>query len=443
MTVERDALKAQRDATAPAASAVDSATPAARVAPLREPSQALQAQEDRGPVQYYGSYAGDRFGGGIGDRVGLDELRSRPLPGTCLQRVALFEETHANLAAWSSEGNWKEATRVHKKAYFTRFNNPLQEEAVERVRQHYVSQCATGYEAKHLVQAALFRCDDDQAFKKQLEQAKVTTIPAIAFGKMDEKNERCIVDFANKRLGGGWLSYGQVQEEIMFTERFDAGALCAKALMEMPEDPTDPEKRAVACKFSMHANEAWIIKGCPRFAHLDWYGRVREGFMDKLTPLNPNEDQDTCPTVICVDAIKADFQRYEKEHLEMMLRKAYCGFAAAAHDPDVGGEKLVATGSWGCGAFHNNECVMFVVQALAANAAGVALTHHVLGDGRRLAPALALLEELMLMKPQATVFQGLELLEKRCASDEDWRTKFDPSKKKWAGGVPAQTTPKV
>merc|ERR1711918_272627 len=106
--------------------------------------------------------------------------------------------------------------------------------------------------------------------------------------------------------------------------------------------------------------------------------------MGKWKPLSPLDDAETCPTIVAIDAIKANFKTYTKEHLEMMLKKAFIGFVAAGKDEDVGGQKLIATGSWGCGAFCNNEGVMFVVQALAANLAGVDLTHHVLGDGRRL-----------------------------------------------------------
>lgn len=271
------------------------------------------------------------------------------------------------------------------------------------------------------MQAALFRCEHADAFHKTLSQALVSHIPTVVFGKFDEKHERCLVDFANKRLGGGWLGYGHVQEEIMFAERFDAGALCARSLLEMPEDPT---KEPVASPFSMRPNEAWIIKGCPRFAHLPWYGRVPADWQNKLKLLNPDDDQESAPTIICVDAIKASFVRYERKHLDMMLLKAYCGFAAAHSDPLMGGETSVATGSWGCGAFYNNECVMFVIQTLAANMAGVKLTHHVLGDGYRLAPAFEFLETVMLNK--ITVAQAMDRLQVLCASDDAWRSKFRP-----------------
>jgi len=321
---------------------------------------------------YYGSYSADRFGGGIGNRVGIDESSKKRVPGTCVDRVAFFSETHRALAAWATEENWREATRIHKAAYFTRTQNLVQEEVLQKVRKHYVESRDTD---DRLVQAALFRCDDIPAFKSVCASASVRRIPAVVFGVFDEKGERCVVDFANKRLGGGWLGYGMVQEEKMFIERFDFGALCARSLLNMD----DPVAHPIASPFSMRPNEAWILRGAPAFAEVPWYGRTPKDGLQKVRLLNPIDDQHTAPTVVAIDAIKASFTHYRREYLEMMILKAYIGFAAAKADEDLGGETLIATGSWGCGAFHNNECVMFVVQALAANAAGVCLTHHVLG----------------------------------------------------------------
>ena len=88
------------------------------------------------------------------------------------------------------------------------------------------------------------------------------------------------------------------------------------------------------------------------------------------------------------------------------------------------GELEVSTGSWGCGAFFNSEPVMFAIQALAANAAGVRLVYHTLGDGRRLAPAFELLEDAMVRK--LTVAEALEALAERCAADPAFRTKYRP-----------------
>lgn len=370
---------------------------------------------------YYGSYTGDRFGGTIGRRVGISEGSKKRVPGTCVDRIALFSEKHSALAAWATEENWREATRIHKAAYFSRSQNLVQEEVLQKVRKHYVE--SRGNDGQ-LVQAALFRCDDVPAFKAVCASTTVRRIPAVVHGVFDEKSESCVVDFANKRLGGGWLSYGMVQEEKMFIERFDFGALCARSLLNME----DPVANPVASPFSMRPNEAWILRGAPAFAEVPWYGRTPKDGLERVRLLDPMDDQHTMPTVVAIDAIKASFTHYRREHLEMMLLKAYVGFAAAKADEDLGRQALIATGSWGCGAFYNQECIMFVVQALAANAAGVSLTHHVLGDGHRLDKAFAFMEDQILKK--RTVEQSLDILVDLCSKDPHWKSKFDPEKQR-------------
>ena len=384
------------------------------------PMRGLSGSCQNSEVSYYGSYLNDRFGGGIGRRVGVDESGKRPLKGTGVVRVATFNDTHENLRKWATKENWQRATEIHKGAYFTRYTNEIQEAVLEHVRQHYEKM---PYKADEPVVMALYRFGDRNEFEDRLNKMRVTKLPAVVHGGFDEKNERCIVDFANKRLGGGWLSYGCVQEEIMFIERPDFGAMCARSLLEMP----DPRQEPIASPFSMEANEVWILKGAPRYAHLGWYGRPPKDALKKVKLLNPEEDRKTSPTVIAMDAIKASFETYQKEHLELMLIKAYTGFVAAKED-DVAGE-VVATGSWGCGAFYNGEPVMFAIQSLAANAAGVALTYHVLGDGRRLAPAFELLEEALVKK--LSIKEALELLAERCANDPAFRTKFKPRSAMW------------
>mmetsp|Transcript_3766 Transcript_3766/g.8789 ORF Transcript_3766/g.8789 Transcript_3766/m.8789 type:complete len:414 (+) Transcript_3766:27-1268(+) len=369
---------------------------------------------------YYGSYSSDRFNGGIGRRVGIDERQDShvTLPSTGVARVAAFTETHEKLKSWATQENWKRATAIHKAAYFTRTTSEVQEQVLEHIRSHY---CSRPYVADEPVIMALFRLKDVGEFERVCcSRAKVLELPLVVRGVFDEKRERCVVDFANKRLGGGWLSYGCVQEEILFIERPDFGAMCARSLLEMP----DPTKEAIASPFSMEPNEAWVMRGAPQFAKLGWYGKAPKDAMDRVTLLDPEEDRKSAPTVVAMDAIKANFEVYTKEHLQMMLRKAYTAFVAVKEDPLVGGVTEVSTGSWGCGAFYNSEPVMFAIQTLAANAAGVRLVYHSLGDGRRLAPAFELLEEAMIR--QLTVAQALDVLAERCAHDPQFRTKYRP-----------------
>ena len=383
---------------------------------LAQPTREVRCSQ--GP-SYYGSYSGDRFGGGIGLRVGIEEREDKHtrLPGTGVVRVTTFTDTHERLKEWASQENWQRATEVHKAAYFTRTTNEIQERVLEHVRQHY---CNASFVADKPVSMALFRLKDCEEFKNRCKQKQVLQLPLVVHGVFDEATEPCIVDFANKRLGGGWLSYGCVQEEILFIERPDFGAMCARSLLEMP----DPTKEPIASPFSMEPNEAWVLRGAPRFAKIGWYGRAPKDALNKVKLLDPEDDRMTSPTVVAIDAIKASFEVYTREHLQLMLRKAYTGFVAVKEDELFGGEFEVSTGSWGCGAFFNSEPVMFAIQALAANAAGLRLIYHSLGDGRRLAPAFALLEDAMVRK--LTIEEALDALAEQCSNDPAFRTKYRP-----------------
>jgi len=383
-------------------------------------SASLQCEEAKSPVSYYGAYSKDRFGGGIGERVGLVEQK-QSLPGTGVVRVTLVSEPRGVLRQWASESNWREATRIHKKAYFTRTENLVQEEVLQRVRQHYVA-CTEALDDQ-LVEAGLFRLEDEAVLLELLGQTRFTHIPEVVLGVFAEEKDPYVVDFANKRLGGGWLGYGMAQEEKMFIERFDYGALCARSLLEMPRSPIE---EPVASPFSMRQDEAWLLRGGLAYASVGWYGRTPKDGLQRLQLRSPLDDVGTSPTVVAIDAIKADFSKYEMEHLRMMIVKAYVGFVAAKADKDLGGCSRLSTGSWGCGAFFNNERVMFVVQAIAANLAGVELKHHSLGDGLSLAPAFELLEDCL--RKKMTVSQVLDALSRKCAEDPAWQSKWRPPK---------------
>ena len=76
---------------------------------------------------------------------------------------------------------------------------------------------------------------------------------------------------------------------------------------------------------------------------------------------------------------------YERAELEDVLATAYTGFAVAGREslrlagPEA--RAVVHTGFWGCGAFGGDRTVMTVLQALAADLAGVDLAFHA-GSGR-------------------------------------------------------------
>ena len=71
---------------------------------------------------------------------------------------------------------------------------------------------------------------------------------------------------------------------------------------------------------------------------------------------------------------------YDRAELEDVLATAHTGFAAAARESarlaGPGARAVVHTGFWGCGAYGGNRAVMTVLQALAADLAGVGLVFH-------------------------------------------------------------------
>jgi hypothetical protein len=179
---------------------------------------------------YYG-----KVDGGIGDRIRIHGAQLLYLPGTGIANVVNLEDTHENLRRWASETNWHAATQIHKRMYFTRTTNEEQEQILKVLRQHYISASLPtsngghGYQAPQPVQASLFRLVNMSEFSAPWHITLLKQIPTTTYGPIQEEKMRYVVDFANKRLGGAWLSYGMAQEEKMFMERFDYGALVAKS----------------------------------------------------------------------------------------------------------------------------------------------------------------------------------------------------------------------
>jgi len=88
----------------------------------------------------------------------------------------------------------------------------------------------------------------------------------------------------------------------------------------------------------------------------------------------------TLSNILALAAPSGGYGPYTDQDLQGTLRTAYSGFAAAARE---GGRLLgrpvrtvIHTGFWGCGAFGGNRTVMTILQALAADLAGVDLVFH-------------------------------------------------------------------
>jgi hypothetical protein len=113
-------------------------------------------------------------------------------------------------------------------------------------------------------------------------------------------------------------------------------------------------------------------------------------------------DPPTISNIIAIAAPTGGHGRYRKDQIELVLATAYSGFRAAV----TGSRRttgssvgfIVHSGFWGCGAFGGNRVMMTLLQALAAEMAGVdRLVLHI-GDSSGRAPvgqAWALLRDVL------------------------------------------------
>jgi hypothetical protein len=171
------------------------------------------------------------------------------------------------------------------------------------------------------------------------------------------------VDFANKFLGGGILSFGCVQEEI----RFCVAPFCIVGhIMCAPILP----------------NQAIEIKNARIFADSTLYGygdgykgpsAIGEG--EIYEDINYNQDKSI---LIAMDAVnyaipKNSEMKNKPPHINLILLKALAGFSYCINES-------IATGHWGCGAFKNDHTVQFMIQWMAATLSQVNVLQYHLFD---------------------------------------------------------------
>ncbi|KER22836.1 poly glycohydrolase [Opisthorchis viverrini] len=178
------------------------------------------------------------------------------------------------------------------------------------------------------------------------------------------------VDFANKFLGGGVLSSGCVQEEIMFVLRPELLASCL----------------FVEC---LGDDEAVLIEGAETYSRSSGYADTFKWTGDFTESQSGMERDEWCrwkTTVVAIDAtyFSSPKAQFTPEMIQRELNKAYCGFT----DDLAPGRKLppvVATGNWGCGAFRGNVDLKALIQMMACVQAGKSLAYFTFGDKALLA----------------------------------------------------------
>ena len=173
-------------------------------------------------------------------------------------------------------------------------------------------------------------------------------------------NAAYCIDFANKYIGGGVLSGGCVQEEILFA--VEPEAIVSLFFMEVMDD----------C-------DAIGIYNTIQYSDYTGYGfnfEYKGCLIDDKNPI-------TMHRIIAIDAIPAKmFYSYNNDAIKEINRdihKAFVGFNFANDNKEL--PKIIATGNWGCGAFNGNHELKFIQQWIAASLAKLdRLDYYTFGD---------------------------------------------------------------
>lgn len=184
-------------------------------------------------------------------------------------------------------------------------------------------------------------------------------------GAIEDADGFLQVDFANRYLGGGVLSGGNVQEEIRF-------AIAPELLVGMIVSPV------------MGPTDAVVLRGTERFALTEGYGGSLRFAGDFADPCTRKTDGGADVDLVAIDAI--DFRKGESLRLlgqanepAAILRELAKARAGFTRDPR---NLAVATGNWGCGVFGGDPAYKAVIQWLAASAEGRAVRYYPFGDRR-------------------------------------------------------------
>ena len=202
---------------------------------------------------------------------------------------------------------------------------------------------------------------------------KLCDIEIIEEGSMFNTEAKFCIDFANKYIGGGALSGGCVQEEILFA--VEPEAIVSMFLMEVMED-----------------NDAIRIDNLIQYSNYSGYA-----FSFKYEESAIKDEQNLIRhNIIAIDAVCAYSGGVDRESIKRDLIKAYVGFNLINFDDkDVAKmEKTISTGNWGCGAFGGDYELKFIQQWLAATYAGVEKLYYYTFGRKEMDNAVKNLEEM-------------------------------------------------
>lgn len=187
------------------------------------------------------------------------------------------------------------------------------------------------------------------------EDKLLCDLKIISKGSMFDGDASYCVDFANKYIGGGVLTGGCVQEEILFA--VEPEAIVSLFFMEV-----------------MDNNDAIGIYNTIQYSDYEGYGfqfAYKDSLIKNNTPIKKHR-------IIAIDALPGGsswFSFYNSDKLikeiNRDLHKAFVGFSLIDFDKETDFKKTIATGNWGCGAFGGNHELKFLQQWIAASFIGI------------------------------------------------------------------------
>uniref|UniRef100_A0AAY4AP69 poly(ADP-ribose) glycohydrolase n=1 Tax=Denticeps clupeoides TaxID=299321 RepID=A0AAY4AP69_9TELE len=206
-----------------------------------------------------------------------------------------------------------------------------------------------------------------------------TKLHATSEGTIEKDGRGMLqVDFACNMVGGGVLGHGLVQEEILFL--IHPELIVARLFTEKLND-----------------NECLKITGVQQYSLYSGYSRNFEW----VGPYQDNTSRDEWKRlhrqIVAIDAL--NLKRTEDQYTERNIKREL-------------NKVTIATGNWGCGAFHGESKLKALIQMMAAAAAGRDMVFFTFGD-RKLEKDLMKLHQ-NLTEQKSTVGKIYETLKSYC-----------------------------
>ena len=213
-------------------------------------------------------------------------------------------------------------------------------------------------EKNEILNEKLIYIRDNNDSKEYLDNKEVNLceINVIEEGSLFDGKASYCIDFANKYIGGGALTGGSVQEEILFA--VEPEAIISMLFMEV-----------------MDENDAIGIFNTIEYSKSTGYGYSvkfdKSAITDDLKQIKKHR-------IIAIDAVVSrGFFNYifDKGQIQRDIirdiHKAYVGFNLINLEEEKDFEKIISTGNWGCGAFGGNHELKFIQQWISASFTGV------------------------------------------------------------------------